>query len=123
MSGAVLNCPKWCSGHDLDEPGGDEHFTYVAGPIWLGAYQRVAGVTTRPDQGTYTVCLRGGAETGERLNFAVGVVCDSGVELRFEDGPTGESTVQLLQGEARQLAAILLQAADRMIGQTSITAD
>ncbi len=118
MTETLLTCPSWCSGHDAAEPD-PEHFEIVVSPVWLGAYQRVDGVTTRPHQGTYSICLRGGVETGElfRVNdrLMTGVVRDSVVEVQFEDGPGGDTTVLLLAGEARELAATLLKAADRLL--------
>lgn len=120
MTENLLTCPRWCSGHDPAETD-PAHFDVVVSPVWLGAYQRVDGVTTRPHQGTYSICLRGGAETGElfRVNdrLLTGVVRDSVVEVQFQDGPGGDTTVLLLAGEARGLAATLLKAADRMLGE------
>ncbi len=119
MTENLLTCPRWCSGHDPAEPD-PEHFEIVVSPVWLGAYQRVDGVTTRPHQGTYSICLHGGAETGEmfRVNdrLMTGVVRDRRRRASVPGrGPGGDTTVLMLAGEARELAATLLKAADRLL--------
>lgn len=111
------HCPPWCSGHDVYEnptshpemPGATRHLAGGTG-AYLDEMRNPHGdYVTRPAGGHYTLYMAKN-ETENRAS------CADTVEMTCSTRPDGtdQVTLALTTGEARVLAARLLDYANRM---------
>jgi hypothetical protein len=113
-----LQCPDWCSGHDIDElslvktEGRVVHSATVGGDVLDELRNPFSGVVHRADWASYDVTISTQQDADETYNHPEFIGLQVG-RWRAEH-ERAEVELRLTSGEARSMAAVLVAAADRL---------